>query len=30
MKGSDYTEIYLLGDKGPIKRSKIEADILKK
>ena len=28
-KGTDYRKMYLLGDKGPIKRTKKEADILK-
>jgi hypothetical protein len=28
IKGSDYTEMYLFGDKGAIKRSKVEADVV--
>ena len=28
IKGTDYSRIYLLGDKGPVMRSKAEADVL--
>ena len=28
IKDSDYTKIFLLGDKGPVKRAKVEADVI--